>query len=598
MKKIAAFLHLFAITLQLVSCGPSRDGHVVTFVVNGNKTKVTVKDGETPVYPGDMSWETAEHYYKITGWDKEIVPATENAVYTATVGEYGLTAYDIRFNMPNGLVRVETHEGETPTPPAGYEKDLSRAEVVGTFSRWEPELVAPTAENMQGKQLAVYTPVYVYSTRYYVVTFVVRGVEHPVVVPYGTVPEGPTDLAAAQADNYAVRFSGWDKEIVAVSKDTTYTAVYGSAAVILPAKGGAKGVMTMTYDDGQLDTAKWVNRENKKYGLTGSCMLIAGRTALSDNLSEWKALFAETLEPESHSMNHDTLPAEGSGKYETHKIYNTQGKYKTELIDAKTRLQELFPGSDILCFAPASNTLSTYSFAAKSNGDADLTRPIADGGAEKVARDTYYAIRQGARGIQSLDPTYGTEAGGWYNLHMQGFSSFEGDAKLTAGKSWIDQAVQQGGWLIVMCHGIEGPNAKGTSPLEITEAAADAFFAYAGEYVERGELWSATFGDATKYVRERQNTTVFERYANGTVYVDMTISRTTADSKVLAEEIFNHPLTVEVRVPADWNTVSYRTAGGTATASVYSRDGARFAMVDLVPGADGATVTTAIDRLN
>ena len=54
----------------------------------------------------------------------------------------------------------------------------------------------------------------------------------------------------------------------------------------------------------------------------------------------------------------------------------------------------------------------------------------------------------------------------------------------------------------------------------------------------------------------------------------------------------------EVRVPADWNTVSYPTAGGTATASVYSRDGARFAMVDLVPGADGATVTTAIDRLN
>ena len=45
MKKIAAFLLLFAIALQLVSCGPSRDGHVVTFVVNGNKTKVTVKDG-------------------------------------------------------------------------------------------------------------------------------------------------------------------------------------------------------------------------------------------------------------------------------------------------------------------------------------------------------------------------------------------------------------------------------------------------------------------------------------------------------------------------------------------------------------------------
>ena len=433
----------------------------------------------------------------------------------------------------------------------------------------------------------------------YTVTFLVGKNEYKITAGPGSVPACPVDPVEAAAENYAVRFIGWDKEIVAVTEDVTYTAVYGSGAEILAARNGAKGIFTMTYDDAQYDTAKWVNEKNKKYGLKGSCMLIAGWTRVTNNLSGWTALFSDgTLEPESHSMNHDTLPAESNGKFETHKIYNTQPKYKTELIDAKTQLQDLFPGSDILCFAPASNTLSTYSFEVGTNGEAELTRRINDGGAEKVACETYYAIRQGARGIQSLDPTYGVEAGGWYNLRMQGLSSFEGDAKLTAAKGWLDQAVNERGWLIVMCHGIDGPNAKGTSPLEISEGDADKFFAYAGEYVRSGELWSATFGEATKYLRERQNTTVTERCENGKIYVEMQINRTCSDGKYLDEGVFNYPLTVEVRVPENWHTVSYRVNGKNETASVYVKNGAAYAMVNLVPGADGAETLTAIGFVN
>ena len=433
----------------------------------------------------------------------------------------------------------------------------------------------------------------------YTVTFLVGENEYRITAGAGSVPACPVDPVEAAAENYAVRFIGWDKEIVAVTEDVTYTAVYGSGAEILAARNGAKGIFTMTYDDAQYDTAKWVNEKNKKYGLKGSCMLIAGWTRVTNNLSGWTALFSDgTLEPESHSMNHDTLPAEGSGKFAEMKGNNTQPKYKVELVDAKTRLREYFPGSDILCFAPASNVLSTYSFEVGANGQADLSRTLADGGAEKVAQETYYAIRQGARGIQSFDPTPGFEAGGWYNLKMQGFSSFEGEEKLIAGKRWLDQAVTEPGWLIVMCHGIDGPSAKGTSPLEISEGDADKFFAYAGEYVRSGELWSATFGEATKYLRERQNTTVTERCENGKIYVEMQINRTCSDGKYLDEGVFNYPLTVEVRVPENWHTVSYRVNGKNETASVYVKNGAAYAMVNLVPGADGAETLTAIGFVN
>jgi len=89
MKRLLALL-LVPVLLLLAACGgktaetvaettaaaTTGDGtYTITFSVAGSETTVSVPAGETPVYAGDTSWETAEHYYKITGWDKEIAPA-------------------------------------------------------------------------------------------------------------------------------------------------------------------------------------------------------------------------------------------------------------------------------------------------------------------------------------------------------------------------------------------------------------------------------------------------------------------------------------------------------------------------------------------
>ena len=239
MKRLLSLI-LVPVLLLLASCGGAAetvattagaiapDGtYAITFSVPGKEpATVYVPAGETPVYPGDVSWETAEHYYKITGWDKEIVPATANAAYTATVGEYGLTVYDVRFNLKtkDGVISVPTHEGEIPTPPAGYDDPDLTVDKVGTFTGWDKELVAPTAENMNGKKTVVYTAKYTYATRYYDITFVVGETEHKTRTAGKTMPEAP-DVSVPDG----MLFVGWDKEVVTASSDAVYTAIFMSS---------------------------------------------------------------------------------------------------------------------------------------------------------------------------------------------------------------------------------------------------------------------------------------------------------------------------------------------------------------------------------
>ena len=427
------------------------------------------------------------------------------------------------------------------------------------------------------------------------VTFVVRGTEYTVKTAKGETPTCPVTppKTATDPNGINLNFLGWDKEIGKVTEDTVYTAQYGSAATILQVKNGAKGILTMTYDDGLYETAVWVNQKNKQYGLNGSCMLVAERMT-SGVVAKWKTLFADgTLEPECHSMTHDVLPADWSSHYAGNKGNNIQSKYSYELIDSKVKLESSFPGRKILCFAPANNTLSTASFAVDASGNAILTKPLNDGGAQAVANATYYAIRQGRYGIQSLDPTLDAEVGGWYNLTIEWFREWmNGNAD---GPGWLDDTVQEGGWLIVMCHAIYGDGASNSGAKDQTTTEADRFFAHAGEYVASGDLWCATFGEATKYIRERQNTTVTERLDGNTVYVDMKINRKTADGKTLAQNVFNYPLTVEVKVPSNWKSVRYYDGNGKQQVSaVYVRDGASYVMVNMIPGADGKTVTTPV----
>ena len=418
------------------------------------------------------------------------------------------------------------------------------------------------------------------------VTFVVLDNEYRVRVKKDETPSCPVTppKTASDPNGINLNYLGWDKEITAVTEDTVYTAQYGSAATVLKAKNGAKAILTMTYDDGDYDTAVWVNQKNKTYGLKGSCMIIAGRSSFTSKISSWRTLLADgTLDIQCHSMNHTGSTTS----------YGTHADHVEDVVESKKKLEGYFPNNDVLVYATPYAKITDCSYAVSGDKNSQI---IQDGGTKALIHENYYANRNGPKGLQSLDPTMGDAHGSWYDPYVQWFytNGSQNDAERTG---WIDDAVQNKGWLIILAHKVaDNPDPNNEDDLyKISKSAAETFYQHASAYVKSGELWSATFGEAVKYIRERQGTTVMERYdkKTNTLSVDMKINRTTEDGKYLTESVFNYPLTVEVRVPANWKSARYVNENGkTQVTTAYTRDGVSYMTVNMIPGADGATVTT------
>ncbi len=191
------------------------------------KKDESVPEGELPVYDGETPTReaNAEYTYTFSGWSPEIVPATQNATYTATYTSE-LKHYTVTWLNEDGTV-LETDTdvpyGTTPSYDGEEPTKAGNAQFTYTFSGWSPAIVDVTGD-------ATYTAVFDENVNSYTVTWKdgdgnIIGTDD---VPYGTVPvysgEVPTKTGDAQ---YSYSWNnGWDKNVVAVTGDVTYTATF------------------------------------------------------------------------------------------------------------------------------------------------------------------------------------------------------------------------------------------------------------------------------------------------------------------------------------------------------------------------------------
>lgn len=346
--------------------------------------------------------------------------------------------------------------------------------------------------------------------------------------------------------------------VIAVSAWQSVETETPMTAELSMAYGGVNGIVSMTFDDGNYATAVWLNEMFAKYDLRGSCMMIASKIN-SGNVAQYSDLFDDGyLEPECHSWSHMMLPDPNKAQYEENKQNNTVENFDREVYQSGLLLEQYF-GQFPLCYALPYDTLHPDAM-------------------ENYAKKYYYAVRSGARwdrhnSFQSLDPTPGSdEVGGWYNLMMMISAGQEG-GQLIRG---LDHIAENGGWYITMCHEIyEG--AGGDSTYEKFEPVLQ----YMSELQKEGKIWVTTFGDATKYIRERQNTTVSFVENNDAYTLTLTMAEKTADNLSLDPAVFNHPLTVKLSLPNGANAVRYECDGEAYMS--FAKEGESFVCVDVVP---------------
>ncbi len=123
-------------------------------------------------------------------------------------------------------------------------------------------------------------------------------------------------------------------------------------------------------------------------------------------------------------------------------------------------------------------------------------------------------------------------------------------------KSWVDTTyANKDMWLVLVFHGIDSLGWEWTPIPKLEE-----YFNYIKDREDK--LWIATFGDATKYMREREHAKVSSSEKEGKISVSLTHS--------LDKTKYDLPLTLKTYVPANWSKVTVTQGTNTKTVDVAS----------------------------
>ena len=159
--------------------------------------------------------------YTFTGWDKDFANVQSDLTVTA-VYEKDVVYFTVTWRNDDGtlLFEEDVQEGIVPVYTGDVPAKPADAQYTYTFVGWTPEVVTVTGS-------ATYTATYTSTVRQYTVTF--KNEDGTTIDSrkwdYGTMPtcEEPTK---PEDERYTYTFAGWDKDVVTVTGDATYTATY------------------------------------------------------------------------------------------------------------------------------------------------------------------------------------------------------------------------------------------------------------------------------------------------------------------------------------------------------------------------------------
>ncbi len=166
----------------------------------------------------------------------------------------------------------------------------------------------------------------------------------------------------------------------------------------------------------------------------------------------------------------------------------------------------------------------------------------------------------------------------------------QGSIKTSADfKSRANSAASTKGLCVYLLHGID--NDGGYSPLPSDTLRASL------EYLKANpdKFWVTSFGNATKYIRERNAASVSEILTTGD-----SITVTVLDT--LDNAIYNCPITIRRPLPQDWSSAHVVQNGDTIASQIVEVASVKYLMFDVVPDHGIITLinshTTGIESQN
>ena len=147
-------------------------------------------------------------------------------------------------------------------------------------------------------------------------------------------------------------------------------------------------------------------------------------------------------------------------------------------------------------------------------------------------------------------------------------------------KGWVDTSLAHGIWLVLVIHGVEG---IGWEP--VTTENLRSYFDYIADCKPR--LWVATYQDAAKYARERHASTVVAKAGSERIEVTVTHS--------LDKKLYDLPLTVKTRLPADWKLARFEQGRDVRWLPVHHEGDSTFVLYRIAPNGSTAVVEKAVN---
>ena len=171
-------------------------------------------DGAEPTKKGD-----AQYSYTFSKWHIELSAVTGNITYIATYAQT-VNTYTVKWVNEDGT-ELETDEkvpyGDMPEYNGEEPKKTSTPKYDFKFLDWDTEVSEVTGD-------IVYTAVYTKHIRSYPIKFI--GYDGTTVIEEQSVEYGSVPIAPTPPTVEGYNFTGWDKEVVAVTGEATYYAKY------------------------------------------------------------------------------------------------------------------------------------------------------------------------------------------------------------------------------------------------------------------------------------------------------------------------------------------------------------------------------------